>query len=221
MEEELFKSIASQLRQPHGEYALQIGDKMNASNSLLYNYTIEAMQLVDYDFVLEIGFGNGKFFDKLFAKANHLNISGIDFSAEMVKAATNNNQPLIQSNKLILKLGNSNQLPFADNSFDKIFCINVIYFWENTENHLKEIYRVLKPKGKFYTTIRSKESMLLMPFTKYGFNLYTETEWKHFLERNNFILSQSLKITEPEFELNSKNYSIESLCFIAEKLSII
>lgn len=220
MQEELFKSIATQLRQPHGEYALQMGEKMNASNELLYDYTIEAIQLADYDTILEIGFGNGKFFEKLFSKANHLNISGIDFSAEMVKEAKKNNQSFIQSNQLQLEFGNSNKLPFLDNSFDKVFCINVIYFWEHPEKHLQEIYRVLKPKGKLYTTIRTKESMLLMPFTKYGFKLYTEIEWKSFLERNHFSLTQSLKITEPEFELNGKNYPIESLCFTAEKCSV-
>lgn len=71
----------------------------------------------------------------------------------------------------------SDKMPFADNSFDKVFCINVIYFWEQPAEHLKEIYRVLKPGGKFYTTIRSKESMAEMPFTKYGFNMYSQSEW--------------------------------------------
>ena len=32
MNEEALKSIAAQLRQPHGEYAIQVGEKMNEGN---------------------------------------------------------------------------------------------------------------------------------------------------------------------------------------------
>jgi ubiquinone/menaquinone biosynthesis C-methylase UbiE len=39
-------------------------------------------------------------------------------------------------------------MPFlADNSVDKIFAMNVVYFLDPLDEYLKEIYRVLKPNG--------------------------------------------------------------------------
>lgn len=40
-------------------------------------------------------------------------------------------------------------LPFADNSFDGIFFINALYTLEDRESFIKEVYRILKPNGRF------------------------------------------------------------------------
>lgn len=124
------KIIAKQLRKPGGLLAGKVGNQMNKTNGFLYDFTVDSMQLKDSESVLEIGFGNGKFFDKLFSVANNLAISGLDFSSEMVKEAKANNPSATNSGKLDLRFGSSDHIPFADNSFDKVFCINVIYFWE-------------------------------------------------------------------------------------------
>ena len=160
--------MAKQLHRPSGSVGHKVGEMMNKANEFLYDFTSSKMELADNQTILEIGFGNGKFFDKLFSKANNLKITGLDFSETMLKEAQKNNSKSIADERLILQLGSSNNLPFADNSFDKVFCINVLYFWDEPQKHLQEISRVLKPGGKFYATIRTKESMELMPFTKYG-----------------------------------------------------
>ncbi len=214
----LNKTIAKQLRRPSGILANKVGSKMNETNNFLYDFTIDALQLRDNESILEIGFGNGKFFDKLFSTADNLRISGLDFSAEMVKEATNNNQPAVNSGRLTLRLGSSDQIPFPDNSFDKVFCINVIYFWERPSEHLREIYRVLKPGGKFYTSIRTKDSLEKMPFAKYGFNMYTSGEWINILEANLLHLVHTEKTqNEPETVLDGQPHQLESLCIVAEK----
>jgi len=212
------KIIARQLRKPSGILATKVGDKMNETNNFLYDFTINSLKLNDNESILEIGFGNGKFFDKLFSHAKDLRISGLDFSSEMVKIAEKNNQDALKSQKLILKLGSSDKIPFHDNTFDKVFCINVIYFWEHPSNHLNEIYRVLKQGGKFYTSIRTKESLVQMPFSKYGFNAYSFEEWKSILEANNFHQINCQKTqNEPDAYMDGNYYNVESLCIVAEK----
>ncbi|MGB8190987.1 MAG: class I SAM-dependent methyltransferase [Chitinophagaceae bacterium] len=214
----LNKTIARQLRKPSGILAGKVGNEMNKTNSFLYDFTIKEMKLIDNESVLEIGFGNGKFFDKIFSTANNLKISGLDFSPEMVKVASGNNPSPLTEGKLNLQLGSSNKIPFGDNSFDKIFCINVIYFWEQPADHLKEIYRVLKPGGKFYTSIRTSESMLQMPFAKYGFNIYTQDEWISMLEPNHLHFVHAGKSqNEPDVLFDKQFYKAESLCIVAEK----
>ena len=213
------KTFANQLRKPSGLLAKKVGNKMNEINGFLYDFTIDTMKLTDNNTILEIGFGNGNFFDKLFSKAKLLKISGLDFSKEMVSAATENNSEAISSGNLNLKFGGSDKIPFPDNSFDKVFCINVIYFWEQPDKHLKEIFRVLKPNGKFYSAIRTKESMLQMPFVNYGFTIYTQQEWINILEQNKLKFTDAFKNSEPEVELNGNHYNLESLCIIAEKFN--
>lgn len=41
-------------------------------------------------------------------------------------------------------------LPYGDNFADNIFLFNAIYILENPSETLKEIYRILKPDGKFF-----------------------------------------------------------------------
>ena len=218
MKEFLNKIIAKQLRKPNGIFAGKVGNEMNKTNSFLYDFTINAMQLTDNESILEIGFGNGKFFDKIFSTANNLKISGLDFSTEMVKAATSNNPSTSNSGKLTLRLCSSDKIPFPDNSFDKVFCINVIYFWEQPADHLKEIYRVIKPGGTFYTSIRTKETLVQMPFAKYGFNVYTQDEWIDMLETNllHFVHTKKTE-NEPDAAFDKKLYKVESLCIVAKK----
>jgi ubiquinone/menaquinone biosynthesis C-methylase UbiE len=212
------KIIAKQLRRPSGILAGKVGKKMNKTNGFLYHFTIKAMNLKDNESILEIGFGNGIFFDGIFSKANNLKISGLDFSPEMVKVATANNPATTNSGKLSLRLGSSDNIPFPDDSFDKVFCINVIYFWEHPAEHLKEIYRVLKPGGTFYTSIRKKESLVQMPFAKYGFNIYTQDEWIKMLEAHRLHFVHTTKTeNEPDAKFDEKLYKMESLCIVAKK----
>lgn len=209
--------IAKQLRKPSGKMGRAVGNKMNESNGFLYDFIIEVMQIEPKNLILEIGFGNGKFFNKLFAKAKNIKISGIDYSEAMVKVAKKNNEFAIENEVLDLRFGDCEVLPFDDNSFDKVFCINVVYFWENPADNLFEIHRVLKPGGKFYTGIRHKDSMKNMPFTQYGFTMYDEESWKNHLTRNLFTFWDVKTIEEPQIEFNGEYFTPTSLCIVAQK----
>jgi ubiquinone/menaquinone biosynthesis C-methylase UbiE len=209
--------FASQLRKPGFLFGKKVGLQMNAGNAFLYDFTLNAMQLKDEESILEIGFGNGKLFNQIFSKANNLKISGIDYSAEMIREANVLNKDSIQSGHLTLINGNSDAMPFSGNQFDKIFCINVIYFWNDPASHLKEICRILKPGGKFYTVIRSKKQMQMMPFTKYGFKLYDEKEFMDILTNSNFKNISVIPITEPAIKHKGNEYTLQSICFEAAK----
>jgi len=212
-----FKAMARQLRKPGGSFGNKVGLMMNKANEFLYDCTINTMQLTGDDKLLEIGFGNGKFFDKLFAAAPGLHVTGLDFSHTMVNAAKENNQLSVNEGRLVISQGSSDRMPFANNSFDKIFCINVIYFWDEPHLHLQEISRVLKPGGRFFATIRTKESMEQMPFTQYGFTKYNENEWKELVEQNRLSYYKGVEINEPEVAFEGKPFRVRSLCLVAEK----
>lgn len=211
--------VAQQLRQPSGEAAEKIGEKMNVVNKPLFDLTLNTMQLDDRQRLLEIGFGTGKYFDKIFSNANDLEVYGIDFSKDMVDMARSDNTGLVDSGKLKLIYGQSDRLPFDDHTFDKVFCNMVIYFWEQPEEHLREIKRVLKPGGRFYTGIRTRESMLQFPFVQYGFILYELKEWISLLQQNGFEYIDKKQSSDPVIEdkEQDRNIQLESVCIVAEK----
>src|SRR5699024_2329621 len=110
--------IAQQLRKPSGDFASEVGQKMNQVNEPLYDLTLDVLEPEDNDRILEIGFGTGKFFDKLFARAHGLQLSGIDFSEAMVETAKKHNSEAISSGKLEIKSASSEGIPFPDQTFD-------------------------------------------------------------------------------------------------------
>ena len=211
--------MAKQLRRPSGAMGGKVGNMMNKANEFLYDFTLGVMQPSSNQAILEIGFGNGRFFNKVFAKAEKLQVTGLDFSETMYKAANENNKEAIASGRLTLYFGSSDALIFPDNNFDKIFCINVIYFWDQPQQHLQEICRVLKPGGRFYVTVRTKESMLKMPFTKYGFTFYESDKWKTQLAAAGLTFIEELPVDEPVIDFNNEKILVQSLCIVAEKRS--
>ena len=212
-----FKKMARHLRKPTGDFGIQVGVMMNKSNELLYDFTLDAMQPGPDVSILEIGFGNGKFFDKVMARAAGIIVSGIDYSETMVAVARQNNTDLINEGRLNLQAGSSEQLPYPDISFDKVFNINVVYFWEDPVLHLKEIYRVLKPGGKFYTTVRTKESLNYLPFTRFGFTVYSVEEWKALTDSQQFKFISVTTLDEPPRDFQGKTFRFQSLCMVAQK----
>lgn len=210
--------IAGQLRKPNGDFAPKVAEKMNTVNEPLYHLTLKTLQLADNESVLEIGFGSGKFFDKLFLEANNLDVSGIDYSKEMVEMATQINSAQVATGHLKLDNGSSDSLPYADQRFDKVFCNMVIYFWEQPENHLKEIRRVLKQNGKFYIGFRPRKSMLQLPFTQYDFTLYDPDDWSAILRQNGFSIAGLEQSTDPAIEDNGNKMQLESICIVAGKV---
>lgn len=209
--------IAQQLRKPSGSFAFNVGQKMNLVNKPLYDLTCDVIELNDNDHILEIGFGTGKFFGKLFDQNDKMKVSGLDYSEKMLEVASESNEDLISNGKLDLKLGNSDSIPFENQTFEKVFCNMVIYFWDEPGDHLKEIRRVLKPGGLFYSGLRTRESMMVFPFVEHGFNLYSIREWKEILNENEFTIQQIHKRLDPQIEIEDNKLQLESCCILADK----
>ena len=211
------KSLARQLRRPGGAFGDKVGQMMNRANAGLYQFTFEQMMPGYYEKILEIGFGNGKFFGDLSRLAEGLEITGIDYSPTMVRSAQKTNEELMRSGTLKLFAGDCSEMPFEDNSFHKAFCINVAYFWDEPSRPLAEIFRVLKPGGQLYVTVRTLESMERMPFTKYGFRKYSEAKWKELTSAAGFEWAGTAHLTEAASEFQPDPRPFTSVCYITRK----
>jgi ubiquinone/menaquinone biosynthesis C-methylase UbiE len=217
MDEETLKAIADQLRQPTGEYAIQVGEKMNEGNLHINLNTFEAIELAAGDNILEIGMGNGFFVKNILSTDNTLRYTGCDFSEIMVDEACKKNEIFIASGQAQFYLADAKDLPFEKETFDKVFSINTIYFWENPQIVLAEIWRVLKPKGQVTISLRPKSIMEHYPFVKYGFKMFAKEDLKELMSKNNFTVVDIIEKEEPEIELNGELTKTATLLIRAEK----
>jgi ubiquinone/menaquinone biosynthesis C-methylase UbiE len=209
--------VARQLRKPWGEFADTIAEKMDQINAPLLQMTLDMLHLEEGASLLEIGFGSGAHFGEVLNLAEGIELVGLDHSPEMVDKAKTNHQAAIEAGQLSLYQGSSDQMPFPNASFDTIYCNMVIFFWDEPERHLQEVQRVLKPGGLFYSGLRSKESMQQLPFTEYGFSIYTQEEWEEILRNNGFRVLDCRRQLDPKMNVEDQEMRMDSICVVAEK----
>lgn len=167
--------IGSQFGNPRGIIGEICCIVMNIINRAMYRSVVANIHLSNTSRVLDIGYGNG-YVIKMLYKEFKPDIFGIDISEDMKIAATKRNYKAINDKKLTLDIGDCCDLNFEDNFFEAITSVNTIYFWQDTEKGLSEIYRVLKKGGTFYNAVYSKEWLQKTSYTKKGFKLFSKEE---------------------------------------------
>ena len=88
-------------------------------------------------------------FTRLQASFPGCKISGIDFSELMYHKASKRNKKFIDKGTVHLQYGDVLTLEPGNDKFDKIFCVNVIYFWNDLNLAFNRIYNMLGEKGEF------------------------------------------------------------------------
>ncbi|MET3036966.1 class I SAM-dependent methyltransferase [Chryseobacterium sp. NRRL B-14859] len=199
MEKDELKILAQHLANPKGEKGIEIGEMMNATNISMTLESVRTLLIEDNEQILEIGHGNAAHLKNILSLAKGLQYTGVDISETMHNEARRINQEFEKQAHFVLYGGE--KLPFEDQSFDKIFTVNTVYFWKNPVEFLNEIYRVLKKNGTFVLTFGQREFMEKLPFTAYDFTLYSNSEMEQLVSKSNF---KRMKISEKEEEIKSK-----------------
>ncbi|MBH0157377.1 class I SAM-dependent methyltransferase [Fictibacillus sp. 5RED26] len=132
---------------PKGLIGTYIVEKMVRQHKPETEWTINLLELQNHDCVLELGCGAGYAIQLISKKYLVQEIVGIDLSATAIRSATARNKKAINNQKAKMVEANFNDLPFHDNMFNKLYSIQTIYFWNEVETIVSEIYRVLKPGG--------------------------------------------------------------------------
>lgn len=120
--------------------------------------------------ILDVATGTGDL-AILLSNTTAQKIVGLDISAGMLEVGKQKVAQKNLSDRIEIVLGDSEKIPFEDNSFDAITVAFGIRNFENLELGLSEILRVLKPNGIFVileTSVPEK-----FPF-KQGYSFYTK-----------------------------------------------
>lgn len=113
---------------------------------------VKSLDVQSHHTLLDIGIGTG--INLTYLQPLPMKVVGVDPAFGMLK----------QCDKQLIKLGidgelfchPAERLAFADDSFDRILCANVLMYASSHDLVVREMLRVLKPAGKLVLTVHSR-----------------------------------------------------------------
>jgi len=109
---------------------------------------VEIVKATNPDSILDIATGTGDLAINL-AETKASKIIGLDISSGMLDIGKTKITAKKLDDRIEMIIGDSENMPFEDNSFDAITVAFGVRNFETLENGLKDILRVLKPGGTF------------------------------------------------------------------------
>jgi SAM-dependent methyltransferase len=144
---------------------------MEFRNRGFYKVIIGKLSPLHGDHILEIGYGPGLGIYQIASSFPGCRISGIDFSELMYQKAFKRNKKFIDQGTVHLQFGDVLTLDTGNDKFDKIFCVNVIYFWNDLNLAFDRIFNMLGQKGQFLIYMDHRDTIekakFLADFCKY------------------------------------------------------
>lgn len=153
-------AIVAQFRRPHGLLGRVAGSIManRPSNRQRNLWTVDLLRIRPDDRVLEIGIGPGL---ALVACAEHLDtgmVTGLDHSQTMIDQAEKRNRAAIATGRVQLWRGDLSRLAALSGTFDKVFSVNVVQFYEERAEAFDILYRVCSPGGLVASTYQPRHN---------------------------------------------------------------
>lgn len=132
--------------------------------------------------ILDAGCGEGFTLSKFYELKIGNSLEGIDFS----KDAINIGKSLYPH--LNIKVGDIYNLPYKDNSFDLVICMEVLEHLEDSQEALKEVIRV---SSKYVLlTVPNEPLFTIFNYTRWGQNIGHINKWSPW-EFEKFVTSNS------------------------------
>lgn len=134
------------------------------------NKTVKMVKDSGAKLVLDVATGTGDMAIKL-VESGIEKVNGVDISEGMLNVGKEKVAKLGLQDKITLQVGDGENLPFPDNTFDAITISFGIRNFENVPKGLSDLIRVLKPGGKLFILEFSKPRVFPV---KQGYNFYSK-----------------------------------------------
>lgn len=118
---------------------------------------------------LEIGHGPGYLGLEWLKHTQNTTLTGLDISPDMHALVKRNAQSYGLTERTQYHLGNCDRLPFEDTTFEGVFTNGSLHEWANPRAAFDEIWRVLKPGGRYFISdLRRDMNFLVRSFLWLG-----------------------------------------------------
>lgn len=137
---------------PHGSAGEEMLRGMNERHYAVTGWALDFLELLPESRVLDIGCGGGETLRRMTGYIKGGRLTGVDHSPLSVKMSAARNRESVDAGKMEIICASVSELPFEDDSFDRIITVESFYFWPDPENDLREVLRVLDSGGIFLIT---------------------------------------------------------------------
>jgi SAM-dependent methyltransferase len=177
--------IARQSGLPQGWFGHIVALVMARETAAVNRMAIDHLNVEDGNAVLEVGFGHGQTVREIARRVRTATISGVDPSDVMVRVALRKCRAY--ADRLDLRNGVAEVLPFDGAVFDRVLSVHTTYFWPQLDPGLREIRRVLRDRGRFVLGFRPADDEIAsanLPASVY--RLHSIEDMKSALSRAGF-----------------------------------
>lgn len=133
---------------------ISLHDQFSTNKTGWFNWLFKQIDFSEVNRLLEIGCGNGKLWENRTIDLRNREIFLSDISEGMVYEVR---KKLGKDYNCIV--ADCQAIPFKDGYFDTVIANHVLFYIQNVDKGLSEIYRVLKNNGTFYCSTYGKEHM--------------------------------------------------------------
>lgn len=170
------------------------------------NDTANYLKNYKYEFLLDVGCGTGFLIDIL-AKQNSADYYGLDLSEEMLRVANGKGIP-----GATFVHGAADKLPYEDNRFDVVTCIQSFHHYPYPDMAMKEALRVLMPGGIYLLSDTGMggllgwiENRIVMPRLNSGdYMVHSMGHIAKMMENNGFQVSEKKQLTKMVYTVVGK-----------------
>jgi SAM-dependent methyltransferase len=186
-------------RKPIGEGGEEVIERMYSGHAPMTRAFVELLELRETDVVLDVGCGGGLALSLMAEKV--AKAYGIDYSDVSVEKAREYNRDAVREGKVVVQQADVLNMPFATETFSLVTAIETVYFWDHVEDCYANIFRVLKPGGRFAIllhawrhgnqNVNEPESMDVLRL-----NLYSPEQFAEALGATGFTNTENREITD-------------------------
>jgi SAM-dependent methyltransferase len=167
-----------------------------------FQLVLEKLNLTAEDAFLDVCCGGGTLLQMALQTVSRA--SGLDYSPDMLALSRENNAAALAGGRLDLRQGDAESLPWDNGSFDAVANANALIFIPHPLEFFREIFRVLKPGGRFVLVTAAKRKFAPLLYGPWypALKLYSNDELAGMLRSAGFTAVE-VRIMDAENQIGS------------------